>query len=94
MVIPVIISGITYTLSFVWSKAKSGAPGKDGNDTVMLDWVKEWNTNKTLIGSSTVITPKIFTGIKNSDGTITGVAIGQFPLSVRTASGTITSGNG
>lgn len=91
VVIPVIISGITYTLSFVWSKAKSGAPGKDGNDTVMLDWVKEWNTNKTLIGSSTVITPKIFTGIKNSDGTITGVAIGQFPLSVRTASGTITS---
>lgn len=91
VVIPVIISGITYTLSFVWSKAKSGAPGKDGNDTVMLDWVKEWNTNKTLIGSSTVITPKIFTGIKNSDGTITGVAIGQFPLSVRTVSGTVTS---
>lgn len=91
VVIPVIISGITYTLSFVWSKAKSGASGKDGNDTVMLDWVKEWNTNKTLIGSSTVITPKIFTGIKNSDGTITGVAIGQFPLSVRTVSGTVTS---
>ena len=91
VVIPVIISGITYTLSFVWSKAKSGVPGKDGNDTAILDWVKEWNTNKTLIGSSTVITPKIFTGIKNSDGTITGVAIGQFPLSVRTASGTVTS---
>ena len=55
--IPVIISGATYTLSFVWSKAKSGTPGKDGADASMLDWVKEWNTGKTLINKNTVITP-------------------------------------
>ena len=88
--IPVIISGATYTLSFVWSKAKSGTPGKDGADASMLDWVKEWNTGKTLINNNTVITPKLFTGIKNSDGTVSGIAIGSFPLSVKTASGTVT----
>lgn len=75
--IPVIISGATYTLSFVWSKAKSGTPGKDGADASMLDWVKEWNTGKTLINNNTVITPKLFTGIKNSDGTVSGIAIGS-----------------
>lgn len=56
----------------------------------MLDWVKEWNTGKTLINNNTVITPKLFTGIKNSDGTVSGIAIGSFPLSVKTASGTVT----
>ncbi len=30
--IPVTISGIVYHLSFVWSKAKAGIPGKDGVD--------------------------------------------------------------
>ena len=35
------ISGIVYHLSFVWSKAKAGIPGKDGVDADMLDWVKE-----------------------------------------------------
>lgn len=88
--IPVIISGATYTLSFVWSKAKSGTAGKDGADASMLDWVKEWNTGKTLINNNTVITPKLFTGIKNSDGTISGMAIGSFQLSARSASGTVT----
>lgn len=29
--IPVTISGIVYHLSFVWSKAKAGIPGKDGS---------------------------------------------------------------
>lgn len=88
--IPIIIYGITHKLSFVWSKAKSGAPGKDGLDTVTLDWVKEWNTGKTLINGNTVITPKLFAGTKNSDGTVTGIAIGSFPLSTKTDSGTVT----
>ena len=68
--IPVTISGIVYHLSFVWSKAKAGIPGKDGVDADMLDWVKEWNTGKTLINGNTVITPKLFAGTKNSDGTV------------------------
>ena len=53
--------------------------------------MKDWNSQKTVIDSNTVITPKIFAGTKNSDGTISGVAIGIFPLSTKTASGTITT---
>ena len=89
--IPVVISGVTYTLSFSWSKARAGAPGSAGADANLLDWVKDWNSQKTVIDSNTVITPKIFAGTKNSDGTISGVAIGIFPLSTKTASGTITT---
>ena len=87
--IPVTVSGVIHHLTFVWSKAKAGTPGKDGADTAMLDWVKEWNTGKTLINNSTVITPKLFAGTKNSDGTISGVAMGSFALGTKTASGTV-----
>lgn len=87
--IPISIVGIVYHLSFVWSKAKQGQPGVAGVDANLLDWVKEWNTGKTLIDSNTVITPKLFAGTKNSDGTISGVAIGSFTLSTKTASGTV-----
>lgn len=89
--IPIVISGTTYKLTFVWSKAKKGDTGAAGVDANLLDWVKEWNTGKTLINSNTVITPKIFAGTKNSDGTISGVAIGSFALSTKTSSGTITT---
>lgn len=84
LIIPVLIQGVTYSLSFHWAKAKSGAAGKDTN---LLDWVNDWNTNKTQINSTTVVTPKIFAGVKNSDGTLTGIAIGRFALSVKNASG-------
>jgi len=87
--IPVTIAGTVYRLSFVWSKAKAGAPGTAGADANLLDWVREWNTGKTLIDSHTVITPKLFAGVKNTDGTITGTAIGRFSLSTKTASGSI-----
>lgn len=89
--IPVTISGVIYHLSFVWSKAKAGVQGAAGVDANLLDWVREWNTNKTLIGSHTVITPKLFAGTKNSDGTVSGVAIGSFALSAKSASGAITT---
>ena len=89
--IPITISGTTYKLSFVWSKAKKGDTGAAGADANLLDWVNEWNNGKNLIDSNTVITPKIFAGTKNSDGTISGVAIGSFSLSTKTASGTITT---
>ncbi|MBR6629035.1 MAG: hypothetical protein IKL03_03620, partial [Bacteroidaceae bacterium] len=84
-------SGTTYKLTFVWSKAKKGDTGAAGVDANLLDWVKEWNTGKTLINSNTVITPKLFAGTKNSDGTISGIAIGSFALSTKTSSGTITT---
>lgn len=87
--IPVTIAGTVYRLSFVWSKAKAGVPGTAGADANLLDWVREWNTGKTLIDSNTVITPKLFAGVKNADGTITGTAIGRFTLSTKTASGSI-----
>lgn len=89
--IPVTISGVVYHLSFVWSKAKAGVQGTAGVDANLLDWVREWNTNKTFIGSHTVVTPKLFAGTKNSDGTVSGVAIGSFALSAKSASGTLTT---
>lgn len=92
--IPVIIGGVTYQVSFSWSKAKAGAAGPAGNpgaDANMLDWVQDWNSNKTIIGSNSVITPKVFAGTKNANGTITGTAIGRFSLSTLNASGSVTT---
>lgn len=89
--IPVVIAGVTYHLSFVWSKAKAGAPGAAGTDANLLDWVKEWNTGRTQIDANTVITPKLFAGVKNADGTLTGTAIGRYAVSSKTASGTLTA---
>lgn len=33
-------------------------------ESTMLDWIQDWESNKTTIGSSYVITPKIFVGKK------------------------------
>lgn len=84
--IPVTIAGQTYNITFSYAKAKAGAAGVDSN---MLDWVSDWNSAKTVIGSQSVITPKLFAGTKNANGTITGVAIGKFPLSTVNASGAV-----
>lgn len=86
--IPVIVAGTTYRLSFVWSKAKAGITG---TDIKILDWVKEWDTNRTQIDANTVITPKLFAGVKNADGTITGTAIGRYAVSAKTDSGTLSA---
>lgn len=91
IIIPVIIAGVTYQMSFAWSKAKAGATGTPGVDANMLDWVRDWNSNKTTIGSNSVITPKVFAGVKNANGTITGTAIGRFSLSTLNASGAVTT---
>lgn len=87
--IPIVIAGATYHLSFIWSKAKAGAAGPAGKDANMLDWVKDWNTGKTQIGESTVITPKLFAGVVNADKTLTGTAIGRFSISAKNTSGAI-----
>lgn len=86
--IPVTIAGQTYNITFSYAKAKAGAAGVDSN---MLDWVSDWNSAKTVIGSQSVITPKLFAGTKNANGTITGVAIGKFPLSTVNASGAVST---
>lgn len=86
--IPILIGGMSYHLSFVWSKAKAGAAGKD---TVLLDWVKEWDAGRTQIGSNTIITPKLFAGAQNADGTLTGTAVGRYVVASRAAAGSLIS---
>ncbi len=60
---------------------------EEAQSAVIPDWVSDWNSNKTVIDSTSLITPKIFAGIKNDDNTITGVAIGHFSLTTKTESG-------
>lgn len=86
--IPVVADEKSFAVSFSYAKARAGAAGADSN---MLDWVKDWNNNKTQINENSVITPKIFAGTKNSNGTLTGVAMGKFSLSVLNSSGVVTT---
>ena len=51
-----------------------GRPGKDAN---LLEWVDDWNNNKTLIGGEYIISPKMFSGTRDADGKLTGVAFGH-----------------
>lgn len=67
-------------------KGQKGDPGIDAN---LLDWILDWNNSKTQIDATSVITPKIFAGTKNSNGTISGIAIGSFPIKTINASGNI-----
>lgn len=66
-----------------------GVPGPAGVDANLLDWVADWNTAKTVIDSKSVITPKIFAGVKNANNTLTGVALGGFSMSARNDAGVI-----
>lgn len=96
IIIPVIISGQTYSLSFSYARVNSGKQGDKGNpgtDANLLDWVNDWNTNKSVIGSESLITPKIFAGVKNTNNTITGIALGKFPLSTINQSGNVVTEN-
>ena len=86
VLIPVIIDGQTYSLSFAWAKSRQGATGASSE---MLDWVADWDSNRTQIDAMTLITPKLFAGVKNANGTITGVAMGHFPLTVTDEKGSV-----
>ena len=68
-------------------KGEKGDPGKPGKDGVLPDWVADWDSGKTVIDGSSIITPKIFAGVRNSDGTITGVALGRYELLSRNEAG-------
>ena len=90
--IPITVDSIPFTVSFSFAKARTGANGATGSagvDANMLNWVRDWDSNKTTIGTNSVITPKLFAGVKNSNGTLTGIAIGHFSLSTSNASGAI-----
>lgn len=63
-----------------------GEPGKDG-EAILPDWVADWDSGKTVIDGSSVITPKIFAGVRNNDGTITGVVLGRYELLSRNEAG-------
>ena len=80
------------TLARAWitiSTLSDGVPGPAGVDANLLDWVADWNTAKTVINSNSVITPKIFAGVKNANNTLTGVALGRFSMSTRNDAGVI-----
>lgn len=83
---PVTVDSIVFSVPFAWSVVRAGAAGKNGTE---LDWVLDWDNNRTQIGSTTLITPKLFAGVKNQDGTVTGTAIGRFALNTKTALGSI-----
>ncbi len=77
-------TSVPHVIGHFGKDGEIGQPGKDAN---LLDWVNDWNTNKTEINGNQVITPKIFAGTKNSDGTLTGLALGNLPLKVANPSG-------
>lgn len=64
-----------------------GQDGRDGIDANLLDWVEEWQNGRTVITGDTLITPKIFTGAHNGNGTLTGTAIGRFSMVTRDSHG-------
>lgn len=48
-----------------------------GNLPEGTQWVEEWTGASTRIGNDYVISPRIFSGIKSEDGSLTGVALGR-----------------
>ena len=58
---------------------KDGEPGKDAN---LLPWVEQWNNNKTLIDGEYIVSPKMFSGTKDSGGKLTGIALGRDCITV------------
>ena len=54
-----------------------GEPGTPGEDANLLPWVEDWNNNQTEIGGEYLISPKIFSGTKDSSGRLTGIALGR-----------------
>lgn len=50
-----------------------GEPGRDAN---MLDWVREWDTQKTMIDGNHILTPRLFAG-EVTDNVVSGVLIGS-----------------
>lgn len=57
-------------------KGDKGDPGTNGVDANLLDWVQEWNSNRTTINGESVISPKMFAGTNGANG-LTGVALGR-----------------
>ena len=68
----VIVEGKTFKKSFSWSKSFKG----ESTEASIPNWIKEWDTNVTVINNSKVVSPRIFAG-SVSQGLPTGVALGK-----------------
>lgn len=57
-------------------------------ESSMFDWIQDWENNKTTIGSTYLITPKIFVGHRTASGTglgtLSGVYIGPDDANIGT----------
>lgn len=66
---------------FIWTKTVTTyAAGNSSETTPVLyqpDWIQEWGGTQTTIGSTSILSPKIFAGTKETNGTATGIAIGS-----------------
>jgi hypothetical protein len=79
--IPATITGGSITLTLT-----SGDSSQDVltsfstiRETATLDWIKDWNTRRTQIGSEYIVTPKIFAGAVSEDRKVSGVYLGPDP---------------
>lgn len=52
---------------YTWSKIQGGAYG----------WLDEWDGNKTEIGGKYLVSPRMFSGTKDANENLTGVAFGR-----------------
>lgn len=50
---------------------------RNGKPGPVLDWVQDWDSHSVLIDNVKIISPKMFTGLKDSSGRITGIAMGR-----------------
>ena len=73
--IPITVDGINFFKTFSWSKSFKGDKG-DISEVDIPSWITEWDTGKTTINGSTVLTPKLFAGTMYNS-VPTGVAIGK-----------------
>ena len=55
--------------------AKLNLKGKDAD--LVFPWLQEWVNNGTLIDGQKIVSSRIFSGKKNPDGSLTGVALGR-----------------
>ena len=65
---------------FIWTKTVTTYAAGNTSETKPIlyqpEWIQEWGGTKTTIASTSVLSPKIFAGTKESNGTATGVAMG------------------
>lgn len=66
--------------------------GEPGTPAKLLDWVKDWDSNKVKIGESEILSPKMFAGTVTGEGknqTITGLAFGRDVLGTGESAGLV-----